>query len=61
MTHPLDIPLCESFDDFAWDPQEVSDLIQTSPHRFDEDDLTTRYDAEQCFGMEAASITRRSL
>jgi hypothetical protein len=31
MTHSFDIPLCEFFDDDAWDPQEIRDLIQTTP------------------------------
>ena len=28
MTYSTDIPLCESFDAFAWDPDEVRDLIR---------------------------------
>jgi hypothetical protein len=54
MTEPFDIPLCESLDDFAWDPEEVRDLIRTTPLRFDEDGLPVGYEAEQLFGLEAA-------
>lgn len=60
--HPLiDIPLCEALDEFAWDPQEVRDLIQTTPLRFDEEGLPVGYDAEQLFGLEAIHHTGRSL
>jgi hypothetical protein len=54
MTYPLDIPLCEPLDEFGFAPEEVRDLIQTTPLRFDEDSLPVSYDAEQLFGMEAA-------
>jgi hypothetical protein len=60
MTHPLDIPLCEPLDDFAWDPDEVRDLIRTTPLRFDEDGLPVGYEAEQLFGLEAADLAGRS-
>jgi hypothetical protein len=54
MTNPLDIPLVEFPDDFAWDPQEVRDLVQTTPLRFDDDGMPVGYEAEQLFGLEAA-------
>jgi hypothetical protein len=60
MTHPLDIPLCESLDQFGWDPQEIRDLIQTTPLIFDTDGLPTGYAAEQLFGLEAAHFQGRS-
>ena len=31
MTNTFDIPLCESLDEFALDPDEVRDLIRTTP------------------------------
>jgi hypothetical protein len=61
MTHQLDIPLCEFLDDFAWDPEEVRDLIRTTPLRFDEDSLPAGYEAEQHFGLEVADLAGRSL
>jgi hypothetical protein len=60
MTHPIDIPLCESLDQFAWDPDEVRDLIRTTPLRFDDDGLPVSYDAEQLFGLEATHLGSRS-
>jgi hypothetical protein len=54
MIHPNDIPLIESLDEFAWDTDEIRDLICTTPLRFDEDGLPVGYDAEQLFGLEAA-------
>ncbi len=45
--------ICEAFDEFAWDPEEVRDLIQTTPLRFDEDGMPVGYAAEQLFGLEA--------
>ncbi|HEY1271509.1 MAG TPA: hypothetical protein VGF08_05970 [Terriglobales bacterium] len=53
MTHPLDILLCEDMDPFAWDPQEIRDLIQTTPLRFDDAGLPVGYEVEQLFGLEA--------
>ncbi len=53
MTYPLDIPLCESFDDFAWDPQEVRDLIPTMPLCFDDGGIPAG-EARQFLGLEAA-------
>ena len=61
MMHSLDIPLCESLDEFAWNPDEVRDLIQTTPLRFDEDGLPVGYAAEQLFGLEGAYLGGRSL
>ena len=55
-THPLDIPLCESLDEFGWDPDEVRDLVRTTPLRFDEDGLPVGYEAEQLFGLEGAHL-----
>jgi hypothetical protein len=54
MNHPIDIPLPEPLDDFAWDPQEVRDLIRTTPLRFDDEGIPVGYDAEQLFGLEPA-------
>jgi hypothetical protein len=59
MIHPTDIPLYESLDEFAWDPEEVRDLIQTTPLRFDEDGLPVGYEDEQLFGLEAADFVNR--
>lgn len=56
MTHPLDIPLCEDLDQFAWNADEIRDLIQTTPLRFDDDGLPVGYEAEQLFGLEAAEL-----
>jgi hypothetical protein len=53
MTHFTDIPLCEPLDDFAWDPDEVRDLVGTRPLRFDDDGVSVGYDAEQLFDLEA--------
>jgi hypothetical protein len=47
MHHPIDIPLCESLDEFSWDPEEVRDLIWTTPLRFDADGRPVGYDTEQ--------------
>lgn len=58
MTHPLDIPLCESLDIFDWDESEVRDLIQTTPLRFDEDGIPVAYEAEQLFGFEGSTLDR---
>ena len=56
MNQPLAIPLCEPLDEFDWDPQEIRDLIHTTPLRFDEDGLPVGYEAEQLFGLEAAYL-----
>jgi hypothetical protein len=56
MTHPTDIPLYEAFDAFAWDPDEVRDLIRTTPLRFDDDGRPDGYEAEQLFGLEAVYV-----
>ncbi len=61
MTHLLDIPLCEFLDEFGWDPDEVRDLIQTTPLRFDNEWLPVGDEAEQLFGLEAAYLAGRSL
>ena len=37
MTHSHDISICEYLDEFAWDPEEVRDLVRTTPLRFDDD------------------------
>ncbi|MFZ1935277.1 MAG: hypothetical protein WCB27_08490 [Thermoguttaceae bacterium] len=59
MTHPTDIPLCEAFDEFPWDPDEVRDLIRTTPLHFDDDGLPAGYEAEQLFGLEGATLGGR--
>ena len=53
------IPLYEPYDEFAWDPEEVRDLVQTTPLRYDEDGLPTGYAAEQLFGLEGAYLGGR--
>jgi hypothetical protein len=60
MTYRCDIPLIECSDDFAWDPDEVRDLIQTTPLRFDDDGLPVGYAAEELFGLEAVHLGGRS-
>jgi hypothetical protein len=60
MVFPNDIPLCERLDQFAWDPEEVRDLIRTTPLRFDDTGLPTGYEAEQLFGLEGARLGGRS-
>jgi hypothetical protein len=60
MNQYTDIPLCESLDEFAWDPNEVRDLIQTTPLRFGDDGQPVGYEAEQLFGLEAAYLRSRS-
>ena len=60
MIHPIDIPLIESLDAFAWDTDEIRDLVQTTPLRFDDDGLPAAYDAEQLFGLEAADLAGHS-
>ena len=59
MTHPFDLPLDESLDEFAWDPEEARDLIRTTPLCFDDDGLPVGYAAEQLFGLEAAHLGGR--
>lgn len=54
MTHPLEIPYCEDLEQFGWDPNEIRDLIQTTPLRFTDDGIPAGYHAEQLFGLEAA-------
>jgi len=61
MTHPLDIPLCEFLDDFAWDPQEIRDLVQTTPLLYDADGNPVGYDTEELFGLEGSQLGGRSL
>jgi hypothetical protein len=60
MPHPLDIPHCEDLDQFAWDPTEIRDLIQTTPLRFDDGGLPVGYEMEQLFGLEGADFFGRS-
>jgi len=59
MAHSLDIPLCESFDAFDWDPNEIRDLVRTTPLCFDEDGLPAGCDAEQLCGLEGATLGGR--
>jgi len=61
MTQPIDIPLCEDLDQFAWHTDEIRDLIRTTPLRFDDDGLPVGYKAEQLFGLEASDLAARSL
>ncbi len=60
MNRYTDIPLCEPLDEFGWDPDEVRDLIQTTPLRFGDDGQPVGYEAEQLFGLEAAYLGSRS-
>lgn len=60
MNLPHDIPLCEDLDTFAWNPDEIRDLIQTTPLVYDADGLPVGYDASQLFGLEAAYIGGRA-
>ncbi len=59
MAHPLDFPLCESLDAFDWNPDEVRDLIRTTPLRYDEDGLPVSYEAEELFGLEGFALAGR--
>lgn len=61
MTNPFDIPLCEDLEQFGWNPDEVRDLIQTTPLRFDEDGQSVGYEAEQLCGLDSADLIGRSL
>jgi hypothetical protein len=61
MTNPIDIPLNEDLEQFDWDPQEIRDLIQTTPLRFDQDGQPVGYEAEQLFGLEGATLQGRFL
>ena len=61
MIHPIDIPLTEDLDQLAWDPDEIRDLVRTTPLRFDDDGLPVGYEAEQLFGLEGAESFGRSL
>jgi hypothetical protein len=60
MIDTSNVPLIEFLDAFAWDPDEVRDLIQTTPLRFDEDGLPVGYHAEQLFGLEGSHLGGRS-
>jgi len=59
MTQPFDIPICESLDEFGWDPDEVRDLNGRTPLSFDEDDLPVDYEAEQFSSLEGAYLRNR--
>jgi hypothetical protein len=58
MNQYTNIPLCESLDEVGWDPDEVRDLIRTTPLRFGDDGQPVAYEAEQLFGLEAADLGR---
>ncbi len=45
MTYATDIPLCEPLDEFAWDPEEIRDLIHTTPLRYDDEGVPVGYEA----------------
>ena len=60
MTPAPAIPLSEPLDEFAWDPDEVRDLVQTTPLRFDDDGVPVGYLAEQLFALEGACLGGRS-
>ena len=59
MIHTIDISICEPIDEFPWDLDEVRDLIQTTPLRFDDNGLPVGYEAEQLFGLEGAMLGGR--
>ncbi len=61
MAHPLDIPLCESLDAVDWNPDEVRDLIRTTPLRYDDDGLPVGYESEELFGLEGVTLGNRFL
>ena len=61
MIHPIDIPLCEDLDQSSWNPDELRDLIQTTPLRFDDEGVPVGYESEQLFGLEGAYLGSRSL
>jgi hypothetical protein len=58
--HHQEIPLCEAYDAFPWDPEEVRDLIETTPLRYDEEGFPVGYEAEQLFGLEGAYLGGRA-
>lgn len=53
MTYFTDFPLPEPLDEFGFDPDEIRDLIRTTPLRFDDDGFPIGYDAVHLFGLEA--------
>ena len=59
MIHPIDIPLTEDLDQFAWDASEIRDLVQTTPLRFDDSGIPVGYDAGQLLGLEADELVNR--
>jgi len=61
MTHPLDILPISEFIDSDWDTQDIRDLVQTTPLRFDDEGVPVGYQAEQLFGLEGADLGGRSL
>jgi hypothetical protein len=61
MTQFTDNSLYEPLDEFAWDPEEVRDLVQTTPLRYDEDGIPADYMAGQLFGLEGAYLGSHSL
>ena len=61
MIYSLDIPICEDLDAFAWDPDEVRDLVRTAPLRFDDEGMPVGFMAEQLFGFEGTLPGGRSL
>jgi hypothetical protein len=61
MTQFTDLSHIEPLDEFTWDPEEVRDLVQTTPLRFDEDGTPAGYMADQLFGLEGAYLGSRFL
>jgi|GEM_PF-3510069 len=61
MTHPLDILPFGEFIDSDWDAQDIRDLVQTTPLRFDDQGVPVGYESEQLFGLEGAHLGSRSL
>jgi hypothetical protein len=60
MSDALNIfPTC-GISDSDWDAQDVRDLVQTMPLRFDDDGLPVGYRAEHLFGLEGAYLGGRS-
>jgi hypothetical protein len=60
MTHPTETLLCESLDEFAWDPGELRGLLPTTPLRIDEDGWPTGDETEPFLDLDATTLRGRS-
>jgi hypothetical protein len=54
MSNQVNIRLPEFLDEFAWDSQEIRDLVRTVPRRSDDDTFASAYDADRLCGLDAA-------